>query len=60
MVMTSILTDAHVCNNDLKDRPDVSHNLTNLDLCDLGGDMYGDDLQEEVPDGDFSGIGDLH
>jgi hypothetical protein len=42
--MTCVLTDAHVCNNDLKDRPDVSHNLTNLDLCDLDGDVYGDDL----------------
>ena len=58
--MTCILTDAQICNNNLKDRSDVSHNLTNLDLRDLGGDMYGDDLREEVLDGDFSDIGDLH
>ena len=58
--MTCILRDAHVCNNDLKDRPDVSPNLTNLDLRDLDGDVYGDDLREEVLDGDFSGIRDLH
>ena len=59
-IMTCILRDAHDCNNDLKDRPDVSPNLTNLDLRDLDGDVYGDDLREEVLDGDFSGIGDFH
>ena len=44
----------------MKDRPDVSHYLTNLDLHDLDGDVYGDDLREEILDGDFSGIRDLH
>ena len=60
MIMTCVLAAAHTCNNGLEDRPDVSHSLTNLDLRDLDGDIYGDDLQEEVPDGDISGIGDLH
>jgi hypothetical protein len=42
--MTCVLTDAHASNNDLKDQPDVSRNLSNLDLRDLDGDIYGDDL----------------